>query len=434
MIYGKESQLVHFTNQILSMTLFGVTHRNVRLLIVALSIISVFLYIANFITYYYWTESTGNKQRAVGPDRFPVNAKLVPELDIDRMLEKLTKNSSLIAKINAGKPMVIQWRTTQFKHEPFHNRMGKAIFRLCPIKNCMILPMDVDNFSYVDAYLFHAAQKENCSIPAQRHPWQKYILVAMEAEIRTIIPTFIKDIFNLTISYRLDADIPVPQGFIERKLPSDPIPRPGANFAANKTGLVAWVVSNCKTLSKREEYAAELQKHISLDIYGACGTTKWPKPYEKCNTILALNQASCWEYLHRKYKFFFASENSICVDYVTEKVYRTLNYGGMVPVVLGAADYAARFPEKSYIHVADFNSLKELADYLKMLDVNDALYNEYFQWQYHYKSIERGGHVCYLCAYLHLNKSVKKVIPDAQEWFSPTGRCMEPREYFWKYL
>ena len=290
--------------------------------------------------------------------------------------------------------------------------------------------MDAENSSYVDAYLFHAAEKENCRMPAQRHPWQKYIVVAMEAEIRTTIPTYMKDIFNLTISYRLDADIPAPIGFMERKLPSERIPRPDANFAANKTELVAWVVSNRGAPSKRVVYATELQKYINVDIYGACGTTKWPKPYEKCNTKRYLNEASCWKYLHKKYKFFLAFENSICVDYITEKVYRTLNYGGMIPVILGGADYAARLPEKSYIHVADFNSPRELAEYLKMLDTNDTLYNEYFQWQYHYKSLERGAHICNLCAYLHLNKSVKKVIPDVQEWFSPTRRCMEPRKYY----
>lgn len=42
-------------------------------------------------------------------------------------------------------------------------------------------------------------------------------------------------------------------------------------------------------------------------------------------------------------------------------------------------DYARAAPYKSYIHVDDFSSPKDLADYLHLLDQNDDLYNEYFR-------------------------------------------------------
>ncbi len=44
-------------------------------------------------------------------------------------------------------------------------------------------------------------------------------------------------------------------------------------------------------------------------------------------------------------------------------------------------DYAISAPYKSYIHVDDFDSPKELADYLHKLDQDDDLYNEYFMWK-----------------------------------------------------
>ena len=44
-------------------------------------------------------------------------------------------------------------------------------------------------------------------------------------------------------------------------------------------------------------------------------------------------------------------------------------------------DYAKTAPRKSYIHVDDFDSPKELADYLHKLDQDDQLYNEYFKWK-----------------------------------------------------
>jgi hypothetical protein len=44
--------------------------------------------------------------------------------------------------------------------------------------------------------------------------------------------------------------------------------------AQNKTKLVAWIVSNCHSNSGRERYVEELKKHISVDVYGGCGTLK----------------------------------------------------------------------------------------------------------------------------------------------------------------
>ena len=363
------------------------------------------------------------------------NPDFVPKTDLDSLLWQAEHNASQVAELNAGDTIVMQWRTTQFWHDPFNSHDGKAAFASCLINNCITFPMD-GNYTHVDAYLFHVAIDEKDRMPERRQPWQNYIVIAQEAEIRTTFPAYMNDIFNLTVSHRLDSDIPVPHGAIIRKLPSDPAPTPGTNFAANKTGLAAYVVSNCETPSKREVYVKKLQEYTSVDVFGKCGTETWPKPYENCNECKSgdCEEEACWNYIGDKYKFYLAFENSICIDYVTEKLYRTLNHGRMIPIVLGGADYAARLPKKSYIDVADFESPRELAEYLTILDTNDTLYNEYFQWQYHYKSVQLGSYRCYLCAYLHLNKSAKKVLPDFGKWFSPSQRCMQPREYFGSYI
>ena len=44
-------------------------------------------------------------------------------------------------------------------------------------------------------------------------------------------------------------------------------------------------------------------------------------------------------------------------------------------------DYEAAAPFKSYIHVDDFDTPKDLAEYLKQLDQDDEKYNEYFKWK-----------------------------------------------------
>lgn len=54
----------------------------------------------------------------------------------------------------------------------------------------------------------------------------------------------------------------------------------------------------------------------------------------------------------------------------------------MVPIVLGPSrhEYEQVAPKHSFIHVNDFDSPNELANYLFYLDKNDTAYNEYFQW------------------------------------------------------
>ena len=44
-------------------------------------------------------------------------------------------------------------------------------------------------------------------------------------------------------------------------------------------------------------------------------------------------------------------------------------------------DYEKSTPYKSYIHVDDYDSPKELAAYLHELDQDDNKYNEYFKWK-----------------------------------------------------
>ena len=57
--------------------------------------------------------------------------------------------------------------------------------------------------------------------------------------------------------------------------------------------------------------AKELQKYITVDIYGSCGPLKcWGD--------------QCDDTLDNDYKFYLAFENSLCYDYITEKFARGL--------------------------------------------------------------------------------------------------------------
>ncbi|KAI9562685.1 hypothetical protein GHT06_010139 [Daphnia sinensis] len=76
------------------------------------------------------------------------------------------------------------------------------------------------------------------------------------------------------------------------------------------------------------------------------------------------------------YRFYLSFENSLCLDYVTEKLYRPLQYNA-VPVVYGGADYSMYLPAGSYVNAMDFNSPERLANYLNKLMKDDELYSTF---------------------------------------------------------
>ena len=66
-----------------------------------------------------------------------------------------------------------------------------------------------------------------------------------------------------------------------------------------------------------------------------------------------------------------------------EKFYNLLPYN-VIPVVLTGADMTVRAPPHSYIDVRDFNTTKELAQYLHAVDQDDKLFASYFWWRDYY--------------------------------------------------
>ena len=123
----------------------------------------------------------------------------------------------------------------------------------------------------------------------------------------------------------------------------------------------------------REGLVRALLPHIRVDVYGSCGKLKCdPATPEKC-----------YEMVNQTYKFYLSLENSVCRDYLTEKFYNLLPYN-VIPVVLTGADMTVRAPPHSYIDVRDFNTTKELAQYLHAVDQDDKLFASYFWWRDYY--------------------------------------------------
>ncbi|XP_027208813.2 alpha-(1,3)-fucosyltransferase C [Penaeus vannamei] len=303
---------------------------------------------------------------------------------------------------------------------------GRAPFRRaeCEVDLCLttsnrsLLPV-VD----FDAVIFHFRATERLQMPRSRSPHQRWIFEEVESSSYIYQdPAIYNSLFNWTMTYRRDSDIVYTYGRVYPSPSPSPVPK-DKNFAEGKTKMAAWFVSNCYSHSKRERIVKSLQSYIKVDIYGKCGPLECPRDSTR----------QCYQMLEENYKFYLSFENSLCKDYVTEKLFSVLKYN-VVPVVYGLADYALVAPPGSYIDALSFPSVDSLAKYLKYLDGNDTAYNEYFRWKGQY-TIDNGWSntaqgFCDLCKKLHQD-SEPKVYRDIKDWFMLSGGCKTLKSRSW---
>lgn len=215
------------------------------------------------------------------------------------------------------------------------------------------------------------------------------------------------------MTYRRDSDVVdlYKHGTIRASQSRDSYDR----IIKNKSKLVAWFVSSCKTAGRREDYVRELSRFIPVDIYGKCGNLT-------CGESPG-NQVECYEMLRSQYKFYLSFENARCPDYVTEKLFRALYYD-TVPIVMGGADYSAFAPPNSFIHTNDFESPQKLSEYLLSLDRSDDLYARYFDWKSNYRvDLNPMDGWCRLCEMAHEKSPHHKVYSDINKWWVEERPC-----------
>lgn len=239
------------------------------------------------------------------------------------------------------------------------------------------------------------------NLPIQvRPPFQKWIWMNLESPTHTPQKTGIEHLFNLTLTYRRDSDIQVPYGFMVVST------QPFEFEVPSKDKLICWVVSNWNPDHVRVKYYNELTKYIEILTFGqAFGEYLSDK-----NLIPTIS--TC--------KFYLSFENSIHKDYITEKLYNAL-LAGSVPVVLGPSreNYENYIPADSFIHVEDFLSPRELADYLLMLNKDTERYLAYFNWRKHYTvnlSHFWESHACLACDHVKRHQEYKSV-SNLERWF-----------------
>ncbi|CAG9786142.1 unnamed protein product [Diatraea saccharalis] len=217
-------------------------------------------------------------------------------------------------------------------------------------------------------------------------------------------------IFNWSMTYRSDSDVPVPYGRtlpLEAPLMPNTLSETISEYVPywkykRRDVLVTVLMSNCK-VSKRMNYLKELQEHIDVTVYGQCSEdNKNSCPghiREDCNVV-------------NEYLFYLVLENSQCRQYLTEKGFYNAYSKGAIPIIMGppVEDCEKLLPPNSFLHVDDYPSPESLAKYIMTISKNDDYILAYHQWRNDFKIVNEHGyfgsksfHFCRLCEALNYN-------------------------------
>ncbi|XP_061719784.1 alpha-(1,3)-fucosyltransferase C-like [Cydia pomonella] len=313
----------------------------------------------------------------------------------------------------------------------------------CQYTNCYVSHnvSDLKALAHFDAIIFNgkdlpAMKPISYHWPPYRSPSQKYVYANVESpQNYPICDSHFNDFFNWTWTYRLDSDLR--WGYFRvydlagkvvgpRKdmhwQELDPVDDQTKTRFSSKSIAAAWFVSYCKSRSRREKFVEDLEQELdryglSFHIYGLCGIRKCPRGNPACGKVL-----------EKKYYFYFAFENSISEEYVTEKVLTALNHY-TVPIVFGGANYSRFLPPGSFLDARELGAKRLAARMAAIIDDhktgNGSLYYDFFRWRNHYKfkaTLETED-VCSMCKLLNdpaamLENTVYSNLP---EWWIGKG-------------
>ncbi|KAM3717973.1 Alpha-(1,3)-fucosyltransferase [Dirofilaria immitis] len=311
-------------------------------------------------------------------------------------------NATQLDSILLSSPLILTW-TKYFSHSWIQNIKQNVDY--CD-HHC-IITNDKEKLPEAATVLFHI--RDLGRLPKFRNPKQLFVFVLQESPFYTFnyLDFVTEDYFNITMTYRRDSDIYMPYGMMKKITNLTPRERiwnwsEVVKIASSKVQSILQLVSNCHTKSKREFYVEQLRTYMNITQYGSCNDSP-------CDQECEIKEFA-------QHHFYLAFENSICRDYITEKLFKCLARL-IVPVVLKRSIYEGILPSGSFIAADDFASPRELADYLQYLLNNNTAYLSYLKWTKHYEKTFGVSSYCELCKYLHQGIVGSRIIADIRKWW-----------------
>lgn len=298
--------------------------------------------------------------------------------------------------------------------QPFghYSKFGDCLERY-QIRGCSITD-DRHVYGEADAVIIHHRDIiMGTALPQEVRPSaQKWIWMNYESPTHSPGLELFEGIFNLTLTYRRGSDICLPYSFLipntlRSSIPynSDQYLRTPAHHELIRPRLLAWVVSNWNKSHARVVFYKQLRRFLWVDVYGRAGQAFFGDVVD----------------LVRNYQFYLALENSQHTDYITEKLWNSIE-AGAIPVVLGPSreNYERLLPPEAFIHVNDFATVRELAQYLLMLQYRPDLLMSHLSWRGGYRTHRPTfwtEHYCKACEVVRKTKGRTNVVKDLARWF-----------------
>ncbi|XP_033746960.1 alpha-(1,3)-fucosyltransferase C-like [Pecten maximus] len=293
----------------------------------------------------------------------------------------------------------------------------------------------------IDAIIFKPRDMGKC--PPSKPPGQVWIFAEFESPsyyFQTKCFYDLKNKVNWTMTYRRDADFTLEHGYFRKRNKPKYSNKELDDIFARKNKTAVVFISHCPVKSERLKFVKLLQSHgVQVDVFGSCGKILKQCDnklrYQACFNISGVLQPDCFNFVLPQYKFFLSFENSLCLDYTTEKSQHRVMQHPIIPVIRDGSNTSMLHPPQSYINTDDYKSVKELAEHMKMLADNKTAYLEYFKWKQHYYSedmyLEWNAAFCRICERLHNPDNYRRIYGNIAAWhISPRGQnaCYNPTD------
>ena len=299
------------------------------------------------------------------------------------------------------------------------------VYKECECKNC-IISHNRANLLIADAVIFYVGtRKERMGInpplnTSNRNPNQVWIFTSYEPPEHYYNTDYRllawQNTMNWSSLYRLDSDIPDPYGYLIRSLDIDT--RDYESIYNGKKKNALWIVSHCQVASERRQYVLEMIKNgFDVDIFGFCSSDGGKIDVGKLQQIIPL------------YKFFLAFENSLCIDYITEKYFDNYNLSWIL-VVRGGADYNKLLPMDTFVNTANFKNVSALVHHLTELGNDKIRYVNFLKNKNKYVSIRwPGNRHCEICRRLNNLTQFRQSYDDLDTYLNK-DKCFRPNDLY----
>jgi len=296
------------------------------------------------------------------------------------------------------------------------------------------------------------AERFDCDIPCVHAHWDgdvvKYYRVeGMDVMIRYSMesPDYYPELeikddayrnnsFYATTSFR--SEIPLP--YYSRAEYN--ISNPAVQFDDVIKGA-SFIARNCESMNDREQIVRDLMESTKVESLSECLRNAEP-PLQDGGGLQGKIA------IMRSYLFHLAFENSKEDDYVTEKLWGTLQ-AGTLPIYYGAPNVKEHAPPNSIISWHDFGSTEELAKYMNKVANDKALYDSYHEWRtkplpesFRKKFDFTNTHsICRMCRWAyakkyglgwdHESQTVQNLAMSRDVKFALSGKVIEPYRESW---